>query len=207
MAKTLIQRNKDWAKSFSSNGHVGLGLMIETVEHMAQHRDWDAAAHMLQATEALDNVHSCFKRIIRVGLGDVVTLNTRAKDHATGYRFKFKAKGTDSIPLRNIFATVKDYFDKGHAFNSIELQTKLKELLGEEKAAKAFDADAYAKRVFKKLREEGTWPSMISAKLAKLEAEAKAKDAETPPVTTPNKEEEGVRDENPVLETIARKAA
>jgi hypothetical protein len=152
---TLQQRVKSVFKSLGTQKANALVVMVDTIEHMAQHRDWDAAAHILAATQDSEGVHACYKRLIRFALDKQVSLKTRGVKHSTGYEFSFSTKGTTPLVLSNRWAQIAAFTAKKAGYDNAEMHDLIRETFGEAKAKKAYDVKAAAKRAFNSLVETG----------------------------------------------------
>ena len=152
---SLVSQVKAWTKGRNKSGQSGLGLTIKAINHMREHRDWDAVAWLLKGLEDDVSTLATVKRMIRLNFAGEVRLKTKDVKHASGYEFSFTEKPEHMTPVRNDWMRVEEAHDIGKSITSKEFKDLLTELLEEKKEEKEYNHKAVAKRLYKKLRDEG----------------------------------------------------
>lgn len=154
---SLSKRARNFGLGREKSAVYGLKLATEVIEHMAQHRDWDAAANLLGGLRSDPPMQVTIKRMIRLRFGDDVKIKSAGAKHTSGFEFEWQTK--DPIIAPNSWAMILDSAAANNAITSKAFKDTLKTALGEDKDEDedkpAFDQEKNAKALLAKLRKEG----------------------------------------------------
>ena len=154
---SLSKRARNFGLGREKSAVYGLKLAIEVIEHMANHRDWDAAANLLGGLKSEPPMQVTVKRMIRLRFGDNIKIKSAGAKHTSGFEFTWQTK--DPVVAPNSWAMILDAAAANQAITSKQFKDTLKTALGEDKdedeAKPAFDQEKKAKELLAKLRKEG----------------------------------------------------
>jgi hypothetical protein len=157
MATSLIRQVDNWAKSYNGAGIRGLVVMRDVINHIAEHRDTDAALRLLSKVD--DATRSAFGRVIRARFGDdadgkPVVKAKKDATHTSGWRIvlpKQLPRLSNSTTIT--WGIVNDAVSAKAAFTNAAMHKALRVQWKEETPTKEFDYKAAAKRLIKSLDE------------------------------------------------------
>ena len=143
-SKALRNRISTWARGQRTSGHNGLGLILDTVDHMLETHDWTCASRLLVEMEKTTDF-SHIKSIIRASVD-----NVRMKaDPSHPEKYVFSAPKGLKMRASNNLAGLRDLHTKGHGFRD----KAVKEFITPMSTQKNWDSDAFFKRMAKQIVE------------------------------------------------------
>ena len=156
----LLKRASSFGTNQAKAGNTGLMLACEVARHMIVHKDWRPAARLIKGLKHTPADQSKMRVLIGHALEGVKY--KKDDSHAEGCTFTLK-----DARLSNKIALMDEAVEAGLSFRSAELHESLRP----EVEKKAFDVDAYIKRVQKKLADEGV---EIPVFIGRMKADAPA---------------------------------
>lgn len=142
---SLVQEVSKWTKNWSAYqknaGAVGLALVVRTVDHMFEHRDWTPVAALITGVDEKDG------RILRAIVGQVTGGLTIVKDAKADYGIKI-TMAANAGPT-DLMEDLRQLVADGCSFRGKEVQEII--LAKEPKPA---DFANYLKAVFRKVEKE-----------------------------------------------------
>lgn len=169
---TLIKQVQGYVRSQNNAGKTGLAMVQACIVHMFDHRDWTPLAWLLAKSDDRDS--SIFRAIVgQCTDGITLSMNSKeAKNQPSGMVIKMTANAR----MTNEASILAELVAEGESFRGTAVRERLL-----KKEAKAFDLDAYVKRLLSKLEKEHISLKQVLETAAKI-AEVNAKDEPKPEV-------------------------
>jgi hypothetical protein len=141
MAQTLFSKIKGFCTTQNNAPAVGLALIEQSIDHMMEHRDWDALAYFLGHAPA--NMKGIARRIATECIGGA-EMDVKSKV-AKAHRCKVVFKLTENMGTTDRMAELRAFVSQGKGLTSKEVREAFSP--AEEDKTRDELLVAYAKRL------------------------------------------------------------